>query len=138
MSHHSHRTGRANCLQAALTRAQFSLIDSDNKGDTVQCNHCKTWTSNVKTLARKKDHLFKCPQYAAWRAAGNGQDLAPAAPYNKRDSSRLDDEYVYHTLMMLCLRATVSSCALFEPALTSRRTPPDTVEAPLHQLTPLP
>ncbi|TKA37144.1 hypothetical protein B0A54_12005 [Friedmanniomyces endolithicus] len=65
---------------------------SHSQGDTVQCNHCKTWTSNVKTLARKKDHLFKCPQYAAWRAAGNGQDLAPAAPYNKRDSSRLDDE----------------------------------------------
>ncbi|TKA39915.1 hypothetical protein B0A54_10266 [Friedmanniomyces endolithicus] len=74
------------------SHSQFSLIDSDNKGDTVQCNHCKTWTSNVKTLARKKDHLFKCPQYAAWRAAGNGQDLAPAAPYNKRDSSRLDDD----------------------------------------------
>ncbi|TKA75085.1 hypothetical protein B0A55_05597 [Friedmanniomyces simplex] len=71
---------------------QFSLIDSDNKGETVQCKHCKQWTGNVKTLARKKDHLLKCTHYLAWRAAGNGQDLAPAAPYNKRDSSHLEDD----------------------------------------------
>ncbi|KAK3631181.1 hypothetical protein LTR56_014885 [Elasticomyces elasticus] len=74
------------------SHSQFTVIDSDNKGETVQCNHCKHWTGNVKTLARKKEHLLKCPQYAAWRAAGNGQDLAPAAPYNKRDGDHLGDE----------------------------------------------
>ncbi|KAK5134033.1 hypothetical protein LTR08_007038 [Meristemomyces frigidus] len=77
------------------THSQFTVIDSDNKGETVQCNHCKNWTGNVKTLNRKKEHLLKCPQYIAWRGNGHGQDLAPHNSYNKRASDALggDDGY---------------------------------------------
>ncbi|KAK4540069.1 hypothetical protein LTR36_009810 [Oleoguttula mirabilis] len=75
--------------------AKFTLVDSDNKGETVQCNHCKNWTGNVKTLNRKKDHLLKCPQYKTWRAEGHGQDLAPANSYNKRESGALGEEDPY-------------------------------------------
>ncbi|GAB1738394.1 hypothetical protein NU219Hw_g3203t1 [Hortaea werneckii] len=74
------------------THSQFTIIHSDNKGETVQCNHCKNWTGNSKTLNRKKDHLTRCPQYAEWRAQGNGQDLAPANTYNKRDSLALQED----------------------------------------------
>lgn len=70
---------------------QFAPVESDNKGETVQCVHCKQWTGNIKTLNRKKDHLLKCQAYLAWRAEGNGQDLAPPNSYNKRDSSALGD-----------------------------------------------
>ena len=59
------------------THAQFEAVDSDFLGETVRCVHCKLWTGSVKTLNRKKEHLLKCTAYAAWREAGNGQDLAP-------------------------------------------------------------
>ncbi|KAF7586844.1 hypothetical protein BBP40_008237 [Aspergillus hancockii] len=36
-------------------------------------------------------HLQKCPEYAAWRAAGNGQELAPPNPYNAAGRRLLDD-----------------------------------------------
>ncbi|KAM3424773.1 hypothetical protein BST61_g6754 [Cercospora zeina] len=68
------------------THAQFEHVESEHQGETVQCVHCRNWTGSVKTLNRKKAHLLNCPQYAAWRAAGNGQDLAPPNKYNKRDS----------------------------------------------------
>lgn len=72
-----------------LIHSKFALIDSDNKGETVQCVHCKQWTGNVKTLNRKKDHLLKCQAYIAWREQGHGQDLAPPNAYNKRESSAM-------------------------------------------------
>ncbi|KAK5110622.1 hypothetical protein LTR62_005661 [Meristemomyces frigidus] len=75
------------------THSQFSLIDADTKGETVQCNHCKDWTGHVKPLNRKKDHLLKCQAYMDWRSQGNGQDLRPPAPYTKRDSNVHDEEH---------------------------------------------
>ncbi|KAK4552923.1 hypothetical protein LTR86_010055 [Recurvomyces mirabilis] len=69
------------------THSQFTPVDADTKGETVQCNHCKVWTGNIKTLNRKKDHLLKCQAYMTWRAQGNGQDIPPANTYNKRDSN---------------------------------------------------
>ena len=77
------------------THSQFISIDPENaKGqvETGRCIHCKTWTGNIRALSRKKEHLLKCGPYAEWRAAGNGQDLAPPNSYNKRVSSGLDDE----------------------------------------------
>lgn len=74
------------------THAQFEPVESDFQGETVRCVHCKHWSGSVKTLNRKKDHLMKCRAYAAWRAAGNGQDLPPPNKYNKRDSSALNDD----------------------------------------------
>ncbi|PPJ58434.1 hypothetical protein CBER1_09284 [Cercospora berteroae] len=68
------------------THAQFEPVESEHQGETVQCIHCRNWTGSVKTLNRKKAHLLNCTQYAQWRAAGNGQDLAPPNKYNKRDS----------------------------------------------------
>lgn len=73
------------------THAQFAPIESDFRGETVQCLHCKNWSGSVKTLSRKKEHLLKCPSYAAWRAAGHGQDLAPPNKYQKRDSAAMND-----------------------------------------------
>ena len=67
--------------------AQFEPVESDHRGETVRCMHCKQWTGSLKTLNRKKDHLMKCRAYASWRAAGNGQDLAPPNKYQKRDSA---------------------------------------------------
>lgn len=72
------------------THSQFELIESEHQGDTVQCVHCRNWTGSIKTLNRKKAHLLNCPQYAQWRDAGNGQDLAPPNKYQKRDSSTLN------------------------------------------------
>lgn len=72
------------------THSQFETVDSDHQGETVQCIHCRNWTGSIKTLNRKKAHLLNCTQYAQWRAAGNGQDLAPPNKYNKRDSSTLN------------------------------------------------
>ncbi|KJX96474.1 hypothetical protein TI39_contig623g00009 [Zymoseptoria brevis] len=69
------------------THAQFEPVESDHAGETVQCRHCRNWTGSIKTLNRKKAHLLTCTQYAQWRAAGNGQDLAPPNKYHKRDSS---------------------------------------------------
>lgn len=77
------------------THSQFTSIDPDNvngQAETGRCNHCKNWQGNIRALSRKKEHLLKCPQYAEWRAAGNGQDLAPPNSYNKRNSSALDDD----------------------------------------------
>jgi hypothetical protein len=77
------------------THSQFESIDPNNeKGqvETARCLHCKTWQGNIRALARKKDHLSNCPQYQAWRAAGNGKDIAPHNPYNKRDRDTRDDE----------------------------------------------
>lgn len=67
-------------------------MEGDNAGETVRCVHCRTWTGSAKTLSRKKDHLLRCPQYADWRAAGNGQELAPPNTYNKRDSVNTGNE----------------------------------------------
>lgn len=78
------------------THAQFVPVESDFQGETVCCAHCKIWTGSVKTLNRKKEHLLKCPAYAAWRAAGNGEDLAPPNKYSKRDSS-----VMHHTEYLL-------------------------------------
>jgi hypothetical protein len=36
-------------------------------------------------------HLQKCPEYAAWRGAGNGQELAPPNPYNAAGRRLLSD-----------------------------------------------
>lgn len=69
------------------THSQFEQIDTNNLHETVQCLHCRTWTGNMRTLNRKKEHLMRCPAYAQWRAAGNGQELAPSNKYSKRDSS---------------------------------------------------
>lgn len=68
------------------THAQFEPVDSEHAGETVQCVHCHNWTGSIKTLNRKKAHLLNCPQYAQWRAAGNGQDLAPPNKYSRRES----------------------------------------------------
>ncbi|KAK3109756.1 hypothetical protein LTR53_016633, partial [Teratosphaeriaceae sp. CCFEE 6253] len=74
--------------------SQFTIIETDNKGETVQCNHCKQWTGNTKMLARKREHLVKCPAYHSWRAEGHGEDLREPAPYAKRKSGLLgDDDY---------------------------------------------
>ncbi|KAF7561373.1 hypothetical protein G7046_g2771 [Stylonectria norvegica] len=64
------------------THDQFRPVDSANLGETVQCSHCKRWQGSAKVLSRKKAHLQNCPEYAAWRVAGNGQELAPPNPYN--------------------------------------------------------
>jgi hypothetical protein len=64
-------------------------IDSNSVDGTVQCIHCKNWQGSARPLNRKKEHLLKCPAYAAWRAAGNGQEIPPPNPYSKRVS--LDD-----------------------------------------------
>ncbi|RGP68311.1 heme oxygenase [Fusarium longipes] len=64
------------------THDQFRPVDSANLGETVECFHCKRWQGSAKVLSRKKAHLQNCPEYAAWRAAGNGQELAPSNPYN--------------------------------------------------------
>ncbi|KAF2485814.1 hypothetical protein BDY17DRAFT_111980 [Neohortaea acidophila] len=77
------------------THSQFEPIASDFQGETVVCVHCKHWTGSVKTLNRKKEHLLKCPAYAAWRAAGNGQDLPPPNKYSKRDSFALNEPVEY-------------------------------------------
>ncbi|KXT01263.1 hypothetical protein AC578_3798 [Pseudocercospora eumusae] len=71
------------------THSQFEPVESEHQGETVQCIHCRNWTGSIKTLNRKKAHLMNCPQYAQWRAAGNGQDLAPPNKYQKRDSTTL-------------------------------------------------
>ncbi|KAF7191124.1 putative transcription factor [Pseudocercospora fuligena] len=71
------------------THAQFEPVESEHQGETVQCIHCRNWTGSIKTLNRKKTHLMNCPQYAQWRASGNGQDLAPPNKYQKRDSTTL-------------------------------------------------
>lgn len=71
------------------THAQFESVDSEHAGETVQCLHCRNWTGSVKTLNRKKAHLLNCPQYAQWRAQGNGQDLAPPNKYSRRESGMM-------------------------------------------------
>lgn len=74
------------------SHAQFEPVESDFRGETVRCVHCKQWTGSVRTLHRKKEHLMRCSAYAAWRAAGNGQELPPPNRYtSKRDSSSLAD-----------------------------------------------
>ncbi|KAF2859392.1 hypothetical protein K470DRAFT_258877 [Piedraia hortae CBS 480.64] len=72
------------------THGQFMTVESDNKGETVQCKHCKNWTGNIKTLNRKKEHLLKCPQYLQWRSQGHGEELAPPNSYQKRDSDQMN------------------------------------------------
>nr|OQO21742.1 hypothetical protein B0A51_09094 [Rachicladosporium sp. CCFEE 5018] len=75
------------------THSQFVSIDPNNEAghvETARCIHCNVWQGNIRNLARKKDHLASCPQYIAWRQAGNGRDVAPHNSYNKRDSSPRD------------------------------------------------
>ncbi|OQO14949.1 hypothetical protein B0A48_00331 [Cryoendolithus antarcticus] len=75
------------------THSQFVSIDPNNEAghvETARCIHCNVWQGNIRNLARKKDHLASCPQYIAWRQAGNGRDVAPHNSYNKRDSSARD------------------------------------------------
>lgn len=62
------------------THDQFEAVGP--AGDRCRCRHCRVWTGATGTLNRKKDHLRTCEAYAAWRAAGNGQELAPANHYN--------------------------------------------------------
>jgi hypothetical protein len=79
------------------THGQFESIDPDNvhgKVETARCIHCRVWQGHTRALNRKKAHLHDCESYREWRAAGNGQDMAPHNPYNKRDSSQ-NDEYEY-------------------------------------------
>lgn len=87
------------------THSQFEPIASDFQGETVVCVHCKHWTGSVKTLNRKKEHLLKCPAYAAWRAAGNGQDLPPPNKYSKRDSFALNEPVEYAPAPMAVMGA---------------------------------
>lgn len=84
------------------THSQFESIDPDNldgQAETARCIHCRQWQGNIKALNRKKEHLLKCPPYAAWRASGNGQEVPPPNRYtagksNKRarDSLNASDE----------------------------------------------
>lgn len=66
---------------------QFEAIESHTLNETVRCIHCRAWTGSGKTLHRKKEHLLRCPQYLQWRAAGNGQDLAPPNKYERKPES---------------------------------------------------
>ena len=66
--------------------SQFTPCDPSEwnpKSSTVRCNHCKVWTGVDRSLDRKKWHLGRCAQYGEWRAAGNGQELAPSHFYRK-------------------------------------------------------
>ncbi|KAG8676088.1 hypothetical protein FPOAC2_02169 [Fusarium poae] len=84
------------------THDQFRPVDSANLGETVECLHCGRWQGSAKVLSRKKGHLQNCPEYAAWRAAGNGQELAPTNPYNATgrrafaESYGLDNSSLFH------------------------------------------
>ncbi|KAJ5654826.1 hypothetical protein N7490_001829 [Penicillium lividum] len=85
-------------------------------------------------------HLQKCPEYAAWRAAGNGQQLAPPNPYNAAgrrllsesnknltdsstmqrlrstvDISKYFDEFVDDSLVHKCARVRCQSCGFVQP-----------------------
>lgn len=69
------------------THSQFTPTDPDNidpRSSSVRCNHCNTWTGNIRSLDRKKLHLTKCIPYSRWRAAGNGEELLPSNAYTKR------------------------------------------------------
>lgn len=70
----------------SYTHSQFSITDenADPRKSTVRCNHCKSWTGNIRSLDRKKMHLTKCIPYCDWRAAGNGEELQPSQVYSKR------------------------------------------------------
>ena len=77
------------------THDQFEPIpDANSVEGTVRCIHCKIWTGSIRPLNRKKDHLRTCQAYAAWRAAGNGQDIPPANPYNSSKRMSGTAEYV--------------------------------------------
>ncbi|KAE8153719.1 hypothetical protein BDV25DRAFT_149026 [Aspergillus avenaceus] len=108
-------------------------------GGTVRCRHCKRWQGSARVLLRKKAHLQKCPEYAAWRAAGNGQELAPPNPYNAAgrrllsesnnghpdstiqqlqstvDISKYFDEFVDDSLGHECVRVRCQSCGFVRP-----------------------
>ncbi|GKU18856.1 heme oxygenase [Fusarium langsethiae] len=45
------------------------------------------------TYTHDQGHLQNCPEYAAWRAAGNGQELAPTNPYNATGRRAFADFY---------------------------------------------
>ncbi|KAJ5233192.1 hypothetical protein N7468_006148 [Penicillium chermesinum] len=85
-------------------------------------------------------HLQKCPEYTAWRAAGNGQELAPPNPYNAAgrrllsesnkgltdsstmqqirstmDISKYFDEFVDDSLVHKCVRVRCQSCGFVQP-----------------------
>ncbi|KAF2633114.1 hypothetical protein BU25DRAFT_406368 [Macroventuria anomochaeta] len=75
------------------THSQFEQIDSVNLGGTVQCIHCRRWQGSARVLNRKKAHLQICPEYTAWRAAGNGQELAPPNSYNATGRRAIGDSY---------------------------------------------
>lgn len=70
------------------THSQFTPVEGGNSDNprsaSVRCKHCNDWTGNVRSLDRKKMHLQKCAPYAAWRAAGNGEELQPSLLYRKR------------------------------------------------------
>ena len=70
--------------------SQFAPVEpvdpTEANKSTVRCLHCKTWTGAGRSLERKKAHLLRCPQYAEWRAAGNGEELQPTQSYAKRSS----------------------------------------------------
>lgn len=74
------------------THSQFTAIESENtdpRKTTVRCNHCKSWTGNIRSLDRKKLHLTKCVPYCNWRAAGNGEELQPSQVYNTTKRGRI-------------------------------------------------
>lgn len=89
------------------THGQFEPLDSANSSGTVQCKHCRQWTGAVAPLNRKKDHLRQCPQYLAWRAAGNGQEIAPDNPYVQKRAAGTDRADYFAYVLVLCL---LSSC----------------------------
>ncbi|KAL4726846.1 hypothetical protein ACLX1H_005736 [Fusarium chlamydosporum] len=45
------------------------------------------------TYTHDQGHLQNCPEYTAWRAAGNGQELAPTNPYNATGRRAFADSY---------------------------------------------
>lgn len=74
------------------THSQFTAIESENtdpRKTTVRCNHCKSWTGNIRSLDRKKLHLTRCVPYCNWRAAGNGEELQPSQVYNTTKRGRI-------------------------------------------------
>ncbi|QPC76447.1 hypothetical protein HYE68_007199 [Fusarium pseudograminearum] len=45
------------------------------------------------TYTHDQGHLQNCPEYVAWRVAGNGQELAPTNPYNATGRRAFADSY---------------------------------------------
>ncbi|GAB7322508.1 hypothetical protein MBLNU13_g03438t1 [Cladosporium sp. NU13] len=45
----------------SYTHSQFSIAEenADPRKSTVRCNHCRSWTGNIRSLDRKKLHLTK-------------------------------------------------------------------------------